>query len=251
MGSIRFEGVRFAAFSDDHEPMHVHGSYAEVVVVVELHPDRTVSLADRTDAVRPPNAKRSDVKHVLVMASEHFEELVAVGERIMTKAARMITTDAEIDTAIGKAKLLDGEPLATTAQYIPTFKVLIVGLTNGRRLVLPIEDLQGLETATAKQLRNVEILSLGTEINFPDIDLGFYVPSLIEGVYGNRRWMSELGKRGGQAKTEAKQIASRANGAKGGRPKKAAPAGAFVKRREVRGGRPKSAPPGALVRRRG
>ena len=33
--------------------------------------------------------------------------------------------------------------------------------------------------------------------------------------------MSELGKRGGSAKTEAKQIASRANGAKGGRPKKA------------------------------
>jgi hypothetical protein len=67
MGSTRFEGVRFAAFSDDHEPMHVHGSYAEVVVVIELHPDRTVSLADRKDAVRPRKAKRSDVKHVLVM----------------------------------------------------------------------------------------------------------------------------------------------------------------------------------------
>jgi hypothetical protein len=86
--------------------------------------------------------------------------------------------------------------------------------------VLPIEDLQGVETATAKQLQNIEILGRGTGINFPDIGAGFYVPSLIEGVYGNRRWMSELGKRGGSARTEAKQIASRANGAKGGRPRK-------------------------------
>jgi len=136
--------------------------------------------------------------------------------------ARMISTDAEIDAAIEQAKLLDGEPLAKTAVYSPSLKVLMVGLTNGRRLALPIEDLQGLENATAKQLQNIEILGRGTGINFPDIDAGFYVPSLIEGVYGNRRWMSELGKRGGSARTEAKQIASRVNGAKGGRPKKVA-----------------------------
>jgi Protein of unknown function (DUF2442) len=134
--------------------------------------------------------------------------------------ARMITTDGAIDAAIERAKLLDGEPLAKTAVYIPSLKVLMVRLTNGRRLVLPIEDLQGLESATAKQLQNIEILGRGTGINFPDIDAGFYVPSLIEGVYGNRRWMSELGERGGSARTEAKQRASRANGAKGGRPRK-------------------------------
>ena len=72
--------------------------------------------------------------------------------------ARMVTTDAEIDAAIERAKLLDGEPLAKTAVYIPNLKVLMVGLTNGRRLLLPIEDLQGLENATAKQLQNIEIL---------------------------------------------------------------------------------------------
>lgn len=138
----------------------------------------------------------------------------------MTKEARMTTTDAEIDAAIERAKLLDREPLAKQVQYVPRFKLLIVELTNGRRLALPIEDLQGLENAAAKQLQNIEILGLGTGINFPDIDVGFYVPSLIEGVYGNRRWMSELGKRGGSAKTEAKRAASRQNGAKGGRPRK-------------------------------
>jgi hypothetical protein len=138
----------------------------------------------------------------------------------MAKAARILTTPAEIDEAIERAKLLNREPLAKSAKYWPSIKVLLVDLTNGRRLALPIEDLQGLENATAKQLQNVEVLSLGTEVNFPDIDAGFYVPSLIEGVYGNRRWMWELGKLGGAAKTEAKRLAARANGAKGGRPRK-------------------------------
>jgi hypothetical protein len=162
--------------------------------------------------------------------------------------ARMITTDAEVDAAIERAKLLDGEPLAKTAEYRPSLKVLVVVLTNGRRLVLPIEDLQGLENATAKQLQKIEILGRGTGINFPDIDTGFYVPSLIEGVYGNRRWMSELGKRGGRARTEAKQIASRANGAKGGRPRKA------VDIREVAGTaatRPRKMASDAAARRSG
>jgi acyl dehydratase len=49
MGSIRFEGVRFAAYSNDHDPMHVHGFYAEVEVIVELRRDGTVLLADRRE----------------------------------------------------------------------------------------------------------------------------------------------------------------------------------------------------------
>jgi hypothetical protein len=149
----------------------------------------------------------------------------------------MITTDAEIDAAIERAKILEGEPLAKAVQYVQRLKLLIVKLTTGRRLVIPLEDLQGLENATTKQLQNIEILGRGTGINFPTIDVAFYVPSLIEGLYGNRRWMSELGKRGGSAKTEAKQIASRANGAKGGRPRKTV---------DTRQGAPRSA---AKVRR--
>jgi hypothetical protein len=79
----------------------------------------------------------------------------------------MITTDAEIGAAMERAKLLYGEPLAKTAVYIASLKLLMVGLTNGRRLVLPIEDLQGLENAPAKQLQTIEILGRGTGINFP------------------------------------------------------------------------------------
>jgi len=130
-------------------------------------------------------------------------------------------TDAEIEAAFERAKLHDSDPLAQKVEHIPDLNLLIVGLSNGRRLVLPIEDLQGLSEATHEQIQNYELLGRGTGISFPDLDVDLYVPALIEGVYGNRRWMAQLGKKGGRAKTDAKRRAAQANGAKGGRPKRA------------------------------
>lgn len=82
MGSLRFDGVRFVAYPEDHEPRHVHGFYAETEVIVELRdrPRREVARADRSDAVRPGNARRSDVKRVLLVATAHFDELVQLWE---------------------------------------------------------------------------------------------------------------------------------------------------------------------------
>ena len=135
---------------------------------------------------------------------------------------KVITTDAEIEAALKRAKTHDNDPRAQTVEHIPDLNLLVVGLSNGRRLVLPIEELQGLGNATHKQLQNYELLGRGTGISFPDLDVDLYVPALIEGVYGNRRWMAQLGRKGGRAKTEAKRRAARANGAKGGRPARAA-----------------------------
>jgi hypothetical protein len=44
--------------------------------------------------------------------------------------------------------------------------------------------------------------------------------SLLHGVYGGKKWMSELARRAGAATSEAKARAARINGAKGGRPRK-------------------------------
>jgi Protein of unknown function (DUF2442) len=131
------------------------------------------------------------------------------------------TTDAEIDAALRNAKQLRNEPLAQRVEHIPRLNLLIVTLTNHRRLVLPIEEVQGLCSATHRQLQNYELLGGGTGISFPELDVDLYVPALIEGIYGNRRWMTQLGSKGGKARTAAKRKAARANGAKGGRPRKA------------------------------
>jgi hypothetical protein len=134
---------------------------------------------------------------------------------------KVITTDAEIETALGRAKLHDAEPVAQTVSYVQDLQLLIVGLSNGRRLVLPIEDIQGLGGASRKQIENYELVGRGTGISFPELDVDLYVPALLQGVLGNKHWMAKLGKKGGAAKTPAKQRASQTNGAKGGRPRKA------------------------------
>jgi len=65
----------------DHEPRHVHGFYAEVEVIVDLRPGGRVSLANRTDAIRPSNRSKPDVRHVLTVAAEHFDELASLWEK--------------------------------------------------------------------------------------------------------------------------------------------------------------------------
>jgi hypothetical protein len=74
MGSLRFEGVLFSIYSLDHLPRHAHGAYAEVVVIVESWPGGA-RPADRSDAVTPKNAKRSDVFKVVRAAIAHEAEL--------------------------------------------------------------------------------------------------------------------------------------------------------------------------------
>lgn len=82
MASIRFAGVLFVAYPQDHMPCHVHGFVDETEVIVDLRPNRTVALADRADAIRSGNAKRSSIRRVLNTAAEHFDELVALWERM-------------------------------------------------------------------------------------------------------------------------------------------------------------------------
>jgi hypothetical protein len=56
-----------------------------VEVVVDLRSDGSIALAKRQDAVRPANAKRSDVKKVLRAAAEHFEELATLWREVREK----------------------------------------------------------------------------------------------------------------------------------------------------------------------
>jgi len=79
--SHRYGGVRFVVYPQDHEPRHVHAFVAEAEVIVDLR-DGAVALADREDAIRPSNAKRSDVKKALEMAAECFEELAEMWEKM-------------------------------------------------------------------------------------------------------------------------------------------------------------------------
>ncbi|MGD0790404.1 MAG: DUF2442 domain-containing protein [Terriglobales bacterium] len=135
---------------------------------------------------------------------------------------KIVTTNAEIDRAIERAKSLQNEPRVTEVEYRPGsgLDLLILKLSDGHRHMIPREDLQGLRSATKEQIARVEILGNGTGLHWPALNLDFYVPSLLRRVYGNKKWMAEIGRSGGSVKSDAKRRAARVNGLKGGRPRR-------------------------------
>lgn len=135
---------------------------------------------------------------------------------------KIVTTDDEIDCAIEQAGNLQTEPRVEAVEYRPGagLDLLILRLSDGHRLLIPREDLEGLQFATRQQIAQVEILGNGTGLHWPALDLDHYVPSLLRGIYGTKRWMAQIGRNGGSATSRAKKRASRANGLRGGRPRK-------------------------------
>jgi hypothetical protein len=117
-------------------------------------------------------------------------------------------------------------PRAESAHYDAGRSRVIIRLTTGVEIGLAPRDVEGLQHASAADLKAVEVEALGLGIHFPTIDWDLYVPALLEGVLGSKRWMAaQLGSAGGRVRTAAKAAASRENGKRGGRPRKVAAGG--------------------------
>ena len=67
-------------------------------------------------------------------------------------AARVATTDAEIDAAIARSAKQDDRLLIEDASYNRALDALVLRLRNGRRVLFPREDLQGLRDAPAAKV---------------------------------------------------------------------------------------------------
>ncbi len=130
-------------------------------------------------------------------------------------------TDAQIDAALahGRAARLH-QPCAAAARYDRQLGQVVVELTNGCTFAFPPRLAEGLETATGDQLAAVEVLGSGYGLHWEALDADLSIPGLLAGLFGTRAHMARLA---GQATSPAKAAAARANGAKGGRPRKAAP----------------------------
>jgi len=98
-----------------------------------------------------------------------------------------------------------------------------VSLNNGLELAFPPHIAQGLEKAAPADLADIEISPSGFGVHFPRLDAHLYLPALLQGVFGSKRWMAaQLGAAGGKARSAAKTAAARTNGRRGGRPRKVA-----------------------------
>ncbi|MGB6451870.1 MAG: DUF2442 domain-containing protein [Steroidobacteraceae bacterium] len=136
----------------------------------------------------------------------------------------MVLTDADVRQAERRMReRMNAQARAVSARYDRRTARVVVGLNNGLELGVPVNLAQGLAGAKPSELAEIEISATGLGLHWPRLDADLYLPGLLNGVFGTRRWMARvLGQVGGQATSRAKQAAARANGRRGGRPRKEA-----------------------------
>lgn len=127
----------------------------------------------------------------------------------------------EAANARGRAMIESGDPRAASARYDAESGRVLVDLTNGCTFAFPARRVQGLEDATDAEIAEVEILGAGFGLHWETRDVDIRIIGLMNGIFGTKAYMSELARRAGSVTSPAKAAAARANGAKGGRPRKA------------------------------
>lgn len=131
----------------------------------------------------------------------------------------MAATEQEFATAEQRMATLRLAGHAVKARYDRRAARVVVGLSNGVQIAFPVYLAEGLGEASAEDLSNIEISPTGLGLHWPKLDADIYVPALMQGVFGSKKWMAaELGAAGGRTITAAKAAAARENGRKGGRP---------------------------------
>lgn len=128
---------------------------------------------------------------------------------------------SHLDRARAKgADIIKHGPVAVSARY--RAGMIFVELSSGVEVRFPVRLAQGLENAGPKDLAEIRIEARGLGLHWPKLDVDLYVPSLLRGVLGTKKWMAEIGKLGGSVTSAAKARAAAENGKLGGRPKKSA-----------------------------
>ncbi len=133
----------------------------------------------------------------------------------------MEISEQDFTAAVARGEQARQGGYAVTAEYDRRQGRLVVGLNNGVTVMVPVTLLEGLADAADDDLTEIEITPAGLGLHWPRLDADVYVPALMHGVFGSKRWMAaQLGATGGRASTAAKTAAARENGRKGGRPRK-------------------------------
>jgi hypothetical protein len=173
-------------------PAHVHGQYAGTIVIIDLLADGSIQQSEREDAIGPKNAKRSDVRKILNVAAKQATELHQLWEKCMDQHPNDRTTDEQIDAALERARNAPEPQRIVEARYHRDLELFELKISDGRRLVLPREQLQFVASATQEQAADFTTEPRGVHMWWPQLDEGFSLRGLLEGRMGNEKWMERL-----------------------------------------------------------
>jgi hypothetical protein len=90
--------------------------------------------------------------------------------------------EAEVNAALEEARNAPERPYIVAASYHPEpgFEFLQMTLTDGRRLLIPREELGELKDATAEQAKDVEVIMNGTAVYWPQLDDGLQLMDFLQ-----------------------------------------------------------------------
>lgn len=99
---------------------------------------------------------------------------------------------------------------------------VMMELTNGFVFGFPATAIPLLAKATPAQIAQVTLSPGGSGLHWEELDIDLSVPGLLLSSLDRSEHIVELARAAGRARSPAKAAAARANGSKGGRPRKAA-----------------------------
>lgn len=111
---------------------------------------------------------------------------------------------------------------AIAARYDRRSGRVIMELTSGYLFGFPAKAIPALAKATPAQLAAVALSPSGGGLHWAALDVDLSVPGLLLSSLGVAQQRRELARLAGRVTSRAKVVAARVNGAKGGRPRKAA-----------------------------
>jgi len=109
---------------------------------------------------------------------------------------------------------------ALSARYDRRAMRILLELSNGCLFGFPVSRVAALASASPSQLAAVEVSPGGSALRWDALDVDLSVAGLLLDAVGRRQRLQELARLAGQVTSKAKARAARANGAKGGRPRK-------------------------------
>jgi hypothetical protein len=125
----------------------------------------------------------------------------------------------QIPAARAAGKALQKEPWwPVHVEWRTRDDAVLIATRSGVSFLVPRQRMKWLKNASSQQLAAVELAGEG--VRWDDLDVDVSVRGLLADALGPRFSTTAAGTIGGRAKTRAKAAAARANGAKGGRPRK-------------------------------
>lgn len=145
----------------------------------------------------------------------------------MTRSAGPRSTRFEILAQLPAARARDARDRksgrrATSVSYNRRTNRVMLELTGGFVFGFPASAIPALASSTPGQLAAVTLSPGGSGLHWAELDVDLSVAGLLLSSIDREQSLRELARVAGQARTRAKAAAARANGAKGGRPRKPA-----------------------------